>query len=94
MNGKKKTGLARASVYVYSVLLAAFLAMQAYFEVQRVHFWHDNLNIKADVAVKLYHDQIQVDYFTWFGTIAGLTILWSIAASVSKRRQKRKREAE
>jgi hypothetical protein len=39
--------------------------------------------------MRLYHDEIQVKYFYWMGTIAVITLLWSIAASLSKRKQKR-----
>ncbi|PWK13174.1 hypothetical protein [Tumebacillus permanentifrigoris] len=86
---QQRTGLARASLYVYSVLLIAFLAVQAYFEVKRENFWEDNLNVQADVAVAMYRDQIQVNYFICLGTIAVLTILWAIAVGASKRKQKR-----
>ncbi|MBL0386754.1 hypothetical protein JJB07_08825 [Tumebacillus sp. ITR2] len=86
---KKKTGLARASVYVYSLLLLVFIAVQIVFEVRRGQFWDDNLAEKAEVSIAKFHDQIQVTYFTWICSIAAVTILWAIAVAVSKRRQKK-----
>ncbi|KEO82869.1 hypothetical protein [Tumebacillus flagellatus] len=85
---KKKTGLARASGYVYTLLLMIFIAVQIVYEVRRGQFWDDNLAEETKVSVARYHDQIQVGYFTWIIGIAVVTILWAIAASISKRKQK------